>query len=98
MRALNRKLLTSCLLTALVLSALNTKVRADINVWTSRGPFGGNITFLALAPSDSRILYAGTNSGGIFKSTDQGKTWALTGLRNQAIRTLAVDPLNADII
>src|SRR5688500_436826 len=64
---------------------------------------------LAVAPSNPDILYAGTGEedsrnsispgGGIYKSTDAGRTWKLTGLAaTQHIGRIVVDPLDANIV
>ncbi|MBF0573773.1 MAG: hypothetical protein HQK69_08440, partial [Desulfamplus sp.] len=34
-----------------------------------------HITSIAVTPDDSNILYAGTNGGGVYKSTDSGRNW-----------------------
>ena len=36
------------------------------------------MTAIAVDPSSSQIIYAGTNSEGIFKSSDGGTTWVHT--------------------
>jgi len=62
----------------------------------------GSIGALAVAPSDPRIVYAGSGEGlqrpdlavgdGIYKSTDGGTTWMHLGLRDgQQIASMAVD-------
>ena len=62
-----------------------------------------SIGALAVAPSDSNILYAGSGEGlhrpdlsvgnGVYKSTDAGKTWTHLGLDDaQQIASMAVDP------
>lgn len=60
------------------------------------GPGGGNsdITSLAIDPTNSQTIYAGTASGGLFKSTDGGVSWNLlgSGLTATSIRSLALDP------
>ncbi len=67
----------------------------------------GSIGALAVAPSDPRIVYAGSGEGlqrpdltvgdGIYKSTDGGTTWIHLGLRDgQQIASMAVDPTNAN--
>ena len=64
---------------------------------------------IALAPSDNRILYIGTgekNSSrssyagtGVYKSTDDGKTWQHLGLTDsQHISRVIVHPNNPDIV
>jgi photosystem II stability/assembly factor-like uncharacterized protein len=67
----------------------------------------GSIGALAVAPSDPRIIYAGSGEGlqrpdlavgnGIYKSGDGGDTWTHLGLRDgQQIASIAVDPRNAN--
>ena len=67
-----------------------------------------SIGALAVAPSDSKIIYAGTgesdirsdlSSGdGVYKSTDGGQTWTNVGLRDsKQISRIVVDPKNADV-
>ncbi len=63
----------------------------------------GSIGALAVAPGDPNVIYAGSGEGlrrpdlsvgdGVYKSTDAGKTWTHSGLRDgQQINGLAVDP------
>lgn len=62
-----------------------------------------SIGALAVAPSDAKVIYAGSGEGlhrpdlaignGIYKSTDAGKTWTHHGLEDaQQIAAIAVDP------
>jgi len=64
---------------------------------------------LAIAPSDTMIVWAGTGEqnsrnsispgGGIYKSTDGGLTWTLMGLeKTQQIGRIVVHPTNPDIV
>jgi photosystem II stability/assembly factor-like uncharacterized protein len=73
------------------------------------GEPSGSIGALAVAPSDPRIIYAGSGEGlqrpdlavgdGIYKSVDAGATWTHLGLRDgQQIASLAVDPANPNRI
>ncbi|MBS1722160.1 MAG: glycoside hydrolase [Armatimonadetes bacterium] len=66
----------------------------------------GSIGFLAVAPSAPDTIYVGCGEGlqrpdlsigdGVYRSTDGGKTWVNTGLRDgQQISCLAVDPRDA---
>ena len=63
----------------------------------------GSIGALAVAPSNSNIIYVGSGEGlrrpdlsvgdGIYKSADAGKTWQHLGLRDaQQIAAVLVDP------
>src|SRR5215831_476858 len=85
-----------------VLAALLWVCRASVvhagnNVWTSSGPEGGFVFALAIAPSPSTTLYAGT-AGGVFKSTNGGSSWnavnagLVFSLPNTAVFALALDP------
>ncbi len=65
----------------------------------------GSIGDVAVAPSNPDVVYAGSGEGiqrpdlsvgdGVYKSTDAGKTWENTGLKDaQQIGGLAIDPRN----
>jgi photosystem II stability/assembly factor-like uncharacterized protein len=67
----------------------------------------GSIGAIAVAPSNSNVIYVGSGEGlqrpdlstgdGIYKSTDAGKTWVHLGLRDgQQIPQIIVDPKNPD--
>ncbi|HEX8184101.1 MAG TPA: glycoside hydrolase, partial [Blastocatellia bacterium] len=67
----------------------------------------GSIGALAVAPSNTDIIYVGSGEGlqrpdlstgdGIYKSTDRGKTWQHRGLRDgQQIGAIIVDPRDAN--
>ncbi|HEV7837620.1 MAG TPA: hypothetical protein VGO75_06070, partial [Gemmatimonadaceae bacterium] len=64
---------------------------------------------MAIAPSDPNILYAGTGEedsrnsispgGGVYKSTDAGRSWKLVGLEaTQQIGRIVVDPADPNIV
>src|SRR2546423_3823693 len=68
-----------------------------------------SIGAIAVAPSDPNVVYAATGEAcirgniivgnGVFKSTDSGKTWNFSGLRDtQAIGRIIVHPKNPDIV
>ena len=64
----------------------------EVNVWINKGPFGGNIIALALAPSNQNIIYAASsNNGGVFKSADGGDNWSVTLLMDKFVNVVAVD-------
>ena len=68
-----------------------------------------SIGALAVAPSNPKIIYAGTGESdirgdmvtgdGVFKSTDAGKTWRYAGLKDtHTTMDLIVDPGNPDVV
>ena len=97
--AIAKCLLVSLLALLMSLSWPNT-VSAGFNVWTSNGPEGGSILALAINPQTPAIIYAGTDVGGVFKSTDSGTSWSAinNGLTNPYVWALAIDPQTPAII
>jgi photosystem II stability/assembly factor-like uncharacterized protein len=69
-------------------------VDAGANQWTSNGPEGVTVSAVAVDPQTPSTLYAGTFSGGVFKSIDAGGRWdpVNLGLTNLGIYALAIDP------
>ncbi len=62
-----------------------------------------SIGALAVAPSDSKIIYVGTGEQtrgkGIYRSNDAGVTWNSVGLQDVPfIQAIVVDPHNPDIV
>src|SRR5262245_58422941 len=63
--------------------------------WVSLGPDGvGSILSIAVDPTTSSTVYAGTKGAGIFKSTDGSASFlaASSGLTNFDVIALAIDP------
>lgn len=69
----------------------------------------GNIGAVAVAPSNSKIIYVGTGDpairntfltgDGMYKSVDGGKTWSHIGLDNtHIISWISIDPKNPDVV
>jgi photosystem II stability/assembly factor-like uncharacterized protein len=64
---------------------------------------------LAVAPSNPKVIYAGTGESdirgdfdtgdGIYKSTDAGKTWSYAGLRDTHMTSrLVIDPRDSNVV
>lgn len=88
---------TCCALTLfLLLASLSgiSPVRAGDDRWTSTGGPPGLVYALALDPQNAGVMYAGTGSGGLFKSTNGGQDWVASsqGLPSKAVFALAIDP------
>ncbi len=61
---------------------------------TPNGTAGANVQVIAIDPTTTgatAVIYAGTNGGGVFKSTDGGTTWNPfnTGLTNYIVQGMA---------
>jgi IPT/TIG domain/S-layer homology domain len=69
---------------------------ADINRWTSGGPWTGAIIAIAADPTDPQTVYASSQYDGIFRSRDGGLSWQPInqGLLDAWITGLAIDPSN----
>jgi PKD repeat protein/photosystem II stability/assembly factor-like uncharacterized protein len=70
------------------------------NVTGHWNPGIGRINIITLDPNDPNTIYIGSPSGGLWKTTDEGSSWApLTD--NQpvlGVSAIAIDPGNTDII
>ncbi len=70
--------------------------------WTALGPgnVGGRTRALLINPKEPEIMFAAAASGGVWKTTDGGRSWnALTDLLpNLAVNALAFAPNNPEII
>ncbi len=77
----------------------------ELSLWKDLGLYGGQITSLAIDPTDAKVMYAGSWGGdGLFKSTDNGTTWFSipqdmpAWFRNQEIHDIEIDPNDPDTI
>jgi hypothetical protein len=91
----------------------NSNSKIASTTWTARGCFGalnypaypqyvaaGRLDFLRIDPTNPNVLYTGSPSGGLWKSTDGGISWntntdqlSVTGCAD-----LAIDPGNSNIL
>ncbi|MCF8146190.1 MAG: hypothetical protein K9N21_19960 [Deltaproteobacteria bacterium] len=78
-------------------SDTHTAMIAKADVWSSGGPNGGYVTSIAVAPSNTNIVYIGTVSG-MYKSTNGGESWLKAGLYGIEINVIRVDPTNPNIV
>ena len=71
-------------------------------VASSTGFTASSVADLAVAPSNASVVYAATNLG-VYKSTNGGDSWALTGTARtstapQTARQVAVDPTDPNVV
>lgn len=78
------------------------KTTHAVPAWEFVGPanIGGRISALAISPLNPDIVFAGAATGGVFKSTDGGKSWVPV-FDDQAVLPIgdvAIDPNNPDVV
>ncbi len=69
--------------------------------WRMIGPFRGGRTRAATGvPGEPNVFYVGQVDGGVWKSTDYGRTWEpiFDGQPSQSIGAIAVAPSNSSIV
>jgi photosystem II stability/assembly factor-like uncharacterized protein len=78
------------------------KSSISVPVWTQAGPTNipGRITDIAVNPSDHASIFAAGAAGGLFKSTDSGKTWTsiFDDGGNLSVGAVAIDPVDPNIM
>lgn len=79
---------------------LHTHTAAGPNTWTLNLSGAGPIWSILINPFYQQIMYAASNTGGIYKSTDGGTGWVPvnTGLLNLSIQAAAMSNNNPDVI
>ena len=77
-------------------------IQAQTGAWTTSGPNGGQIFSILIDPRSSSTVYVGSYGGGVFKSTDNGASWAQINstltFSGERLTTLAMDPTNSNIL
>ncbi|WP_158839184.1 sialidase family protein [Polaribacter sp. L3A8] len=63
-------------------------------------PGPGRVDIVAVDPTDSDIMYVGTPSGGLWKTTDKGITWSpkTDNLAGMGVTDIIIDPTNTNIL
>ncbi|MBP6823141.1 MAG: hypothetical protein KA368_16450, partial [Acidobacteria bacterium] len=85
-------------------AALRVKSEAETAAagWTPLGPgnVGGRTRALLINPQDPNVMYSAGVSGGVWKSTNAGQTWAPIAdlLGNITVSSMAFEPGNPSVI
>ena len=70
--------------------------------WSELGPgnIPGRTRSIVIHPSNSNIIYSGSVSGGVWKTTNGGSSWfpLKDTMENLAVCSMVMDPANPDII
>ncbi len=82
------------------MNAVRAGANSSTGTWTLAGPsnIGGRITAVLIHPTNPNIVYAGSASGGVWRSTDFCATWENIFNEHFSIGALAFDPANPDIM
>lgn len=75
------------------------RARRDGTDWTvDRSLVAESVTQLSVSPHDPAVVYAGTQHGGVQRSTDGGETWDPVGLGDRPVKSVAVSPHDPDTV
>ena len=68
--------------------------------WLGPGNIGGRIRSIVIHPTQPANMWAGSVSGGIWRTTDGGTSWAPVNdfMANLAVSTMIIDPANPNIL
>jgi photosystem II stability/assembly factor-like uncharacterized protein len=83
-----------------VWKAIGPSTIAGMYMPQGRIPSAGKIDALAVDPRDSNVVYAAAGFGGLWKTTDGGKTWASLTDRQVPVvyGGVELDPRNPDVV
>ena len=93
-------LLALCSINFLSAQSVNPALYNSLQ-WRSIGPYrGGRTVGAAGVPQQPNVFYIGVNNGGVWKTTDYGRTWfpIFDHESTGSIGTVAVAPSNPDVI
>lgn len=83
-------------------TALGKTASPTTLAWTYVGPdaIGGRTRSIVINPQNTNVIYCGSVSGGIFKTTDAGASWFPTTdhVANMVIGAMVMDPVDTSII
>jgi photosystem II stability/assembly factor-like uncharacterized protein len=66
----------------IILSVLIATTIMSAQIWTRNGPYSAHVISLAVAPSDSNVIFIGTYCDGVYKSVDGAETWLKCSTEN----------------
>lgn len=76
--------------------------KTSSSFWSALGPgnIGGRVRSIVISPTNSSVILAGSVSGGIWKTTDGGASWApkTDAVGILSIGSMVVDPTNSSVV
>jgi photosystem II stability/assembly factor-like uncharacterized protein len=98
-----RRIACCLLLVVVALSASSTAAADPVNAWTMNGPPNAAESAIAVSKSSPGTVYLGDNTGGVWRSRDDGESWVDASPPDSSTNTspavaLAVSLSDADIV
>lgn len=71
-----------------------------MGIWTTTTTAVGPVYAMVIDPSNTNVMYTGSSTLGVYKTTDGGGTWtaANTGLSNIAVIAMAISTSNPQVV
>lgn len=93
-----KKLLLTTLLSITLVNLMHAQ--DGPNIWSTSLSGTGLVFSIAINPANQGIMYAGSNTTGIWKTTNSGLNWVQsnTGLTNITVQTIAISTSNPNIV
>ncbi|HKB86676.1 MAG TPA: T9SS type A sorting domain-containing protein [Ignavibacteriaceae bacterium] len=84
----------------ILLLTISLKAQDGLGVWTTTTTGVGPVYAIVVDPSNTNIMYSGSLTLGVYKTTDAGGTWnpMNTGLTNSAVLSLAISASNPQVL
>ncbi|MCI0698431.1 hypothetical protein L0337_41340 [candidate division KSB1 bacterium] len=76
---------------------IDTSMPGD-GIWRSIGPFGVDVTAVAVAPANPNILFTATTMGNVYRSDNAGMSWERAATLGTTVRTLSFHPTDPRIV
>jgi len=88
------------LLILISLLTLSLKAQDGLEIWTTTTTSVGPVYAIAIDPSNNNIMYSGSSTLGVYKSTDAGVTWNPSngGLLNTSVLSMAISTSNPQVL
>jgi photosystem II stability/assembly factor-like uncharacterized protein len=83
-----------------LLFTLLLKAQDGMGIWTTTTTAVGPVYAIVIDPSNTDIMYTGSATSGIYKTTDAGTSWTAvnTGLLNTAVISMAISASNPQVL
>lgn len=91
---------TAVLAAALVVASTTYGASVQNGQWVGHGPEGGEVTSIVVSHQDPDHVFAATCGGGVYRSTDAGRTWRRwsNGIDHPCVTSLVMDPADALVL